>query len=324
MAAFRRKGRPPLSEPGLSDEQVLIRTLEVSRKNYSRYPNVVGIGTGIKYSNGHPQDNKLCIHFYVRKKVKRLPRRKKLPKFVYARSDDGSVDYSTKIPTDIVELKRLKFACKSGNEIDVTGESGTITIIFRNRSVSANQSEFYLLTCAHVAGELRRSPPVDPSMRSSCGQMGQLSASTIVNSTERNNAVEYDIALAQIHPESTPQPEHQIIQSSATLRRFMSSEDIRAGMPLECAFPRSNVTRANVMGLRTSLPLAIDGREYTVHNLFLIDQQPRPGDSGGLLYEGDNAVGILVGMADGRGLFQPLSEAFAHLQKISPVAIQCF
>ena len=315
MATSKRKGRPPLSKPQLSEAQALIKTLEVSRKNYGRHPNVVGMGTGIKYSKGHPQDNKLCIHFYVRKKVKRLSRRKKLPTFIYARLDDGSIDYAKKIPTDVIELKHLKFACKSGNEIDVTGESGTITMIFRNRSVGSNQSEFYLLTCAHVTGELRRSPPVDPSIRSSCGQTGQLSAVTIVNSTEQNNAVEYDIALAQIRPESTPQPEHQIIQSTVILRRFMPATDIRAGMPLECAFPRSNVTRANVLGLRTSLPLVLDGREYTVHNLFLIDQQPRPGDSGGLLYEGDNAVGILVGMADGRGLFQPLSEAFAHLQK---------
>jgi hypothetical protein len=45
-----------------------------------------------------------------------------------------------------------------------------------------------------------------------------------------------------------------------------------------------------------------------------------PGDSGGLVYAGDEAVGILVGVAgdeapgnQGWGLFQPLEGALRHL-----------
>jgi len=323
VANIQARGRPPLPTSAQSHEPYLGKTLEVSRQNYGRYPNVIGVGTGLKYSNGRPQDGGICLHFYVRKKLKRVAPRQRLPKFVYARAEDGSIEYAHKILTDVIELKRLRFACRSGTEIAVTGESGTITLVFRNRA-AINQEEYYLVTCAHVAGDLRSSPPVDPSIQSACCQRGRLLATTIVNATQQANSVAYDVALARLTPECMPQPEHQVIGSSALLDRFLPTTDIRAGMSLDCAFPRSNIVRANVAALRTSLPLSVDGREYTVHNLFLLDRPPRPGDSGGLLYDGTNAVGILVGMSDGWGLFQPLNEAFDHLQTIAPVAIRCF
>jgi hypothetical protein len=222
----------------------------------------------------------------------------------------------------VIELKHLKFACKAGTEIGVIGETGTLTLLFRNKI--AGQDGFYLITCAHVAGDVRQSPPVDPRIESSCCKSERVFATTIANSTHAAEAVEYDIALARILPECLPQPELQVAGSASILRRFLSSADIRPGMTLDCAFARSNTVSAIVASLRTSLPLELDGHTYQVHNLFLINQSPRPGDSGGLLYNGQDAVGILVGMSEGWGLFQPFDEAFDFLKRISPVAIRCF
>jgi len=195
-------------------------------------------------------------------------------------------------------------------------------VLFRNKV--SGQGGYYLMTCAHVAGDVRQTPPVDPRITSSCCAAGAVFAATLVNSTERSGTVDYDIALARITPEYSPQPDCRIVGSSVVLRRFLASSEIRTGMRLDCAFPVSNVASAVVSSLRTSLPLLLDGREYQVNNLFLIDRAPRKGDSGGLLYDGPNAVGILVGMADGWGLFQPLGEAFRHLREISPVPLKCF
>ena len=290
--------------------------------NYGHYANVIGVGAGIKYKRGKPTGSKICIHFYVRKKIKPVSPGKKLPGFVYERSDDGTIDYSRKLPTDVIELRRLKFACKSGSEIDVIGESGAINLVFKNRA--SNQNGYFLLTCAHVAGDVLHSPPVDPAIRSSCCKKGGILANTLVNATHHSGVVDYDIALARITPECSPQPEHQVVDSSVILERFMPSTDIRPGLSLDCAFPRSNIVSATVSSFRTSLPLLLDGREYQVNNLYLINGRPRPGDSGGLLYADADAVGVLVGMSDGWGLFHPLGEAFEYLQGISPFPIKCF
>jgi hypothetical protein len=308
--------------PSKADQRALLRAAEACKRNYHHYPYVIGIGVGLKFRSCRRIGEQNCIHFYVRRKVKSLASEQKLPRFVYGRRKDGTIDYSRKLCTDVIELRRLRFTCKSGTEIGAIGESGTLTLLFQNRV--GGQRDFYLITCAHVAGDVRRSPPISPRITSSCCKTGAVLATTIVNSTHHNETVDYDIALARITPECTPQPERQIIESSVVLSRFLPSQDIRTGMRLDCAFPISNVLSATVSSLRTSLPLVVDGRSYQVNNLFLIDRAPRKGDSGGLLYDDSDAVGILVGMSDGFGLFQPLGEAFSHLQTISPVPIRCF
>lgn len=318
---MRKRERSSRETADVAEKEPL-KIVEACRRNYGHYPNVIGVGAGIKYKRRKPTGSKVCIHFYVRKKIKRVGRRKKLPTFVYERLDDGTIVYSRKLPTDVIELRRLRFACKSGSEIDVIGESGAITLVFKNGA--AGQNEYLLVTCAHVAGDVLHSPPVDPSIRSSCCKKGSILANTVVNSTQHGGEVDYDIALARITPDCSPQPEHQVVDSSVILRSFMPSTEIRPGLSLSCAFPKSNIVSATVSSFRTSLPLLLDGREYQVNNLYLMNRSPRPGDSGGLLYADADAVGILVGMSDGWGLFHPLGEAFEFLQKISPFPIMCF
>lgn len=269
-----KKGRS-FQKINIAFQKEPLKVLEACRRNYGHYPNVIGVGAGIKYKRRKPAGSKVSIHFYVRKKIKRVDHRKKLPTFVYERLDDGTIEYSRKLPTDVIELRQLRFACKSGSEIDVIGESGAITLVFKNRA--AGQSGYFLLTCAHVAGNVLQSPPVDPSIRSSCCKKGSILANTVVNSIQHGGVLDYDIALARITPDCSPQPEHQVVDSSVILRSFMPSADIRPGLSLSCAFPKSNIVSATVSSFRTSLPLLLDGREYQVNNLYLINRGPQSG-----------------------------------------------
>jgi len=299
------------------------KIINICRKNYLHYPNVIGIGSGLKFVNDKLIDDKLCIHFYVREKTRNSELSGRiLPKFVYSRFKDGSIDYSTKVLTDVIALKGLSFSCKAGTVLDVIGESGTLTLIFRNKTF--DNSKYFALTCAHVAGDVQHSSPIDPSIQSKCCQNASNFAVTIVNSTHNNQHLLYDIALAQISDSCTPQPELEINESQTKIMRFLPSEDIRVPMTLECAFPVSNIISANLSGHRITLPIEVDGVEYQVENLFQIDRTPSSGDSGGLLYNGQDAVGILVAKADGFGFFQPLEEAFEYLKTIAPFPIKCF
>lgn len=304
-------------------EEELLVVKEKCKKNYLNYPNVIGVGIGLKFVNNQMLEEKLCIQFYVRRKISDSQiTKKKLPKFVYRRFKNGSIDYSNKIITDVILLNNLCFTCKAGTVVDVIGESGALTLVFKNKI--GNQSTYYALTCAHVAGNVLHTPPINPSMESSCCQSSTIFATTVVNSTDENRRLAYDIALAKISDECSPQPELEINGSTTKIESFLPSEEIRVSMTLECNFPVSNIISAMVSGRRTSLPIALDGVLFTVENLFKIDQEPLKGDSGSLLFDGSSAVGILVARADGFGFFQPLGEAFDHLREISPEPIKCF
>jgi hypothetical protein len=296
--------------------------LKACQRNYQHYPNVLGVGLGHKFIHGRRTSNPCCVHFYVQIKPASLPRGQQLPRFVYGRSLTGALDRSRRYATDVIELKGLRFACGAGTELEATGAAGALTLLFSNRAPA--QSGQYLITCAHVAGDLRQSPPVDPEISFESAPRVRAYAAILVNSTAIHGTVEYDIALARLKPGGRPWPELHVANSPVTLRRFMPSTQLRPGLRLDCAFPVSNVVSTSLASLRISLPLRLNGQSYQVNNLFLIDQAPRPGDSGGLLYRESEAAGILVGLAENWGLFQPLDEAMAYLQNISPTPIACF
>jgi hypothetical protein len=323
MKAVRRSGNIRKDIP----PEVLEATVAACRKRYGHYPNVIGIGAGLKVTKGQVLFNKdeeidttICMHFYVRHKVQDLPSGSRLPRFVYARTAEDTVDRTWRIPTDVVNVGSPRFAQKSGTAIFPTGKSGAITIVFQNRAGSRRSS--YLVTCAHIVGDLMQSPPVDPLI---CDQSGAHLATTIANSTAVQGAVTYDIALARLFINCAPEDNLGIEGTTTKISGFLSHSQIRPGLQVDCAFPVSNVLRATVVSDRITLPIVLDGLACHVSNLFLINHAAQKGDSGGLLYSEELAVGILVAMSDeGWGLFHPLKEAFEHLQHISPIPIQCF
>ena len=322
VSAMPRSGRRATrGVPGAPRERAALRrAADACRRRYAGYPNVIGVGTGLKYVGGRARDL-LCVQFYVRRKVAR-PGEGRLPRFVWARRRDGSIVRSRRVPTDVIELRRLGFACRSGEPVEALGEAGALTLLFRNKAPGA--ARHYVLTCAHVAGDVRQSPPVEPALESACCARGRLLARTLANATHAGGTLAYDIAVAEVAPACLPQPELRVVGSARPLRRFLRGAEIAPGLGVSCAFPVSNAAGGTVASDRVALPLRLDGREYTVENLFLLGADARPGDSGGLVYEGEAAIGILVGRAEGWSVFQPLDEAFAHVRTLVPEPLECF
>jgi hypothetical protein len=315
--------KAPSDTPYAPSARVLSNTCEACRRLYGRRPGVLGVGAGLKFTDGAAHDDTTVIQFYVRRKQAAPPSGERLPRFVYARREDGLPDRSRRIATDVIELGQPRFAVRSGAPLDVIGESGALTMLFDNQM--PQHPGRFLITCAHVAGEVTRTPPVDPRITLPGSPHGALFATTLVNATAQGGRLAYDIALAEVATGAPSGAACEVEGSPVPIRAFLPANELRPGLTLSCAFPVSHVPSARVCSGRTALPLRLDGQEYRVENLFLIDRPPRPGDSGGLLYEGERAAGLLVGLsARGFGLFQPLGEAFAHVQALCPFPLACF
>lgn len=299
------------------------KAITICKKNYFHYPNVIGIGGGLKCTNHKWNRKTLAVHFYVKEKRGEAELEGKiLPKFVYARFEDGSIDFSNKVPTDVIQIKEPEFTCGAGTIVGVIGEQGTLSLVFQNKA--GDKAKFFALTCAHVAGDIRRSPPSNPNMASSCCANTPIFAITRANSIHQNQRLAYDIALAEINGQCDSFEELTVAGSSKKISRFFPSRTIRAGMTLSCAMPFSHMVSTTVVGFNSALRLPYDGVMYEVSNLYTFKGAPRRGDSGGLLYRGSDAVGLVVAAGAGVGFFQSLGDAFEHLRTISPVLIQCF
>jgi hypothetical protein len=302
---------------------VLRRTAAACRRRYRGRRDVLDVGVGVKYRRGRRCDEGLCVQFCVSRKLRR-PGRRRLPRFVYARRRDGTPDRRRRIPTDVVVVRDARFACGAGTLLEAPGETGTLTLLFRN----APERRFYLLTCAHVAGSLESSPPADPRLESGCCPGGAL-ATTVVNAVAERGTVAWDVALARLEARCTPQPERRVDGSRTALRRLRAPQAILPGAPVECATARSGRFAAVVASDARTLRIRLDRAVYRVRNLFLLEARPLPGDSGGLVFDGDEAVGILVaGDAapgnSGWGLFQPLAGAIAHLEALCGFPLRVF
>jgi len=67
------------------------------------------------------------------------------------------------------------------------------------------------------------------------------------------------------------------------------------------------------------------GRSITLQNVFVCTGSVKKGDSGGIVYDGSNAAGIVVGRAeDDWVLIQPLREAVDYLASELDMDIECF
>jgi hypothetical protein len=301
----------------------LERTAEALRSVYRRYPNVMAVTWGPKLRRGRRVPGVECIQFLVRRKP-RLGKcaKGRLPRFVYARGERGRLDRRVRIPTDVIHVGGVKFACAGGTRVKVGLERGTVTLVFRNRAENARP--LYLLTCAHVAGDVQASHPSRPVESDCCGEGMGVVAQPVIHSTQENRELEYDIALAELVDGCRPE-EHRVARTQRVMTRFMPAHEIRSGIDLSSALPVSGVTSVHVMSSRVEIRTELDGRWYQVQNLFMVRPAPEEGDSGGLLYDGTRAAGIMVARSrKGYGFFHPLEEAFQHLDGISPVRLRCF
>jgi hypothetical protein len=223
-----------------------------------------------------------------------------------------------RIPTRVHLVGPIRPACSAGSQLSRTGETGALTLLFRNRLDPA-AGQYLGFTCAHVVGDLLRSRPVSPWVWSSCCPAVVPLGETAVTTSLRGHELDYDIALIRLN-ERAPrgcQLRDRTTRHGVPLKSFLRSEDIRIGTQLRCDFPASNVAAATVSLPRGTVFMDVGGRRCAVKNAFTLRARVLPGDSGGLLYTGDRAAGILFGRSpDGLGWFHALGDAVRHLASL--------
>src|SRR5262249_6432464 len=129
------------------------------------------------------------------------------------------------------------------------------------------------------------------------------------------------IGLAWLSSTCVPQPDCSLENNEGILRSFFPRNKIQPSLQVQCKFPVSLISNS-VVGSYAGI-VNVDG--YFVNNAYELLAPVRRGDSGGLIYRDDQAVGIVFAHSDsGMAWFHPLKDAFSFLQQISPVKIACF
>jgi hypothetical protein len=264
------------------------RAVAAARRRRLGRAGVVGVAWGFKWKGGVRTDV-LAVHFLVERKLRRPA--KALPRSILG------------IPTDVIEVGRPAFACRAGSPVRAGGERGTIALAFRP----------FLLTCAHVAGDLERSPPIDPVLRD---RRRRPIATVIKNTVGRRGVVEYDLAVAEVL--DGVRIANLGIAGGGRLREWLDPGDLEPGMTLRVA-AASGRRQGEVVSLAAEVLVRLDGTLYRVRNLASLRLDVEEGDSGGLVHAGRRAAGIVVARSPG-GLawWQPLRPALEHLDLCSP------
>lgn len=291
----------------------LDETHRAAHRLYGRYPGVIGVGIGAKFINGKPTKVKRAVHFYVTKK-KKAPKRQ-LPKFIFERNSDGSIDHRSRVLTDVIELGTVRALCGAGSRIDNTlGSSGTITLLFRNKAPGSNN--YLFATCSHVAGASKHFEAP------SCCKGTKPAAQVIYRSEDSASSyLEYDIAIAEMSPACSKDDLKVVGSSSAKLTHFLSTAGISTGLPVFVALP-AGIIESTVQGYPGRLPIGTK----TIDNCFMLNMTATPGDSGSLLYSDSYAIGMVIAVSeDGQfTFFHPLQDAIEFARKNSGKPIRVF
>jgi hypothetical protein len=325
------KGRRlPVQEVELSEE--LIRTGRAALRLYKKYPNVVGISTGTKYVKRTATDNHASIQFYVRKKgFPKSRKRKALPRFMYGRFKDGKVNRKLRFTTDVIEVGRVRIVCGAGSPISssigLTRQIGTMSFVFRNKAESDNN--YYVVSCAHVIGNIDEQGDLSVVVESETRPGTVPFAKTLFSSVQEIQVVEYDVAIAQINSACLPMRDLEIIGTNVGIRSFMPKNQIIPPLPVRCMLPVSNAEKGTVESYAGSVSIEYRKGTYEVENAWMVkvDRRVRVGDSGGIIYVGGAAIGVVFAasdMDDGWAWFHPLIDAFEYIRKNVSVKLKCF
>lgn len=253
-----------------------------------------------------------CIQFYVTKKIELTELKNPLPRFVFGRTKDGALDYSTKVLTDVIALENLHLCDRSGANIAGNGDSGTIAFF----TLDANdETRVIAITCSHVVSHL--DAQVSPHLQFSGGTVQTfIEARVIWNSVlDEDDVLDFDLAYLDVTFATQPITPRQISDVGQVLTGALETERIEQGMELEAVIQdggRISLTvdskLSSVNDIDTTGATGVT-RKISINNLFLCksDTGVNKGDSGGLVHDGDKVVGIVVAKADdGFVLFHPI------------------
>lgn len=294
-----------------------------ARQNYRYYPNVCGVSFGSKFSDGVRQRDTKAVQFFVTRKLEDKDLRRSLPKDVYSRRVDGSLDRSKKIKTDVIALEDLELCCAAGEKLDRNGGTGAIGLIFQNKG---SEPGTFVVTCSHVVGEMRQSPSNHQLVGGN--QHCMVVADPVGNSVLTvNDHVEFDIAIARLNEMSDPAPEGRVDDSATLLVRFAEPDDLSPTTRLDCRFPESGERSLTVESSETAIEAirTPSGEAISVGNLYLCRGNPIPGDSGAVVFREDRLVGFVVARAaNGWALIHHFGDALEWISNQLGLDLVCF
>jgi hypothetical protein len=326
-----QRGKAPKARKTITSEAQLLAAAKAAARRYREHPNVLGIAAGTKYRDDKPQEKELCVQFFVRRKGGRLLS-SHLPRFIFGMRR-GRIDRSLKFPTDVIKVGKVDLSCGAGTCLESLGSAATTTILFRNRA-ERSPSAYYVLTCSHAVGDLSSSPPVDNSIN--CPDCGKTSpfGRVIKNSTPQGESLDYDIALVRLTDSALEELGSRRLQqldgsiegASLVLTKMFDAHDIRPSLEVDCQLARSGPRSGTVRSFAGSFSAVLRGRELLIHNLYVLDVAVVPGDSGGIVYANDSAVGMIVAHSpEGWTWFQSLEEGIDYLTTVDPeFDLRCF
>jgi hypothetical protein len=310
----------------------LIRVGRAALRLYKRYPNVIGISTGTKYVKRLATNNHVSIQFYVRKKgFSKNWKIKALPRFMYGRFKDGKVNRKLRFTTDVIEVGRVRMVCGAGSPISssigLTRQNGTMSFVFRNKAES--NSNHYVLSCAHVIGNIDEPGDLSVVVESEMRPESVPFATTLFSGAQVGQVVKYDIAIAQVNSACLPMRDLEIVGTDVGIRSFMPKNQIIPSLPIRCMLPVSNAEKGTVESHAGSVSIEYRKGIYEVQNAWMVkvNKRVRVGDSGGIIYVDGTAVGIVFAASDsdeGWAWFHPFIDAFEYVCKNVNVELKCF
>jgi len=308
----------------------LLRVVEHAKRRYGRQRNIVGVAAGYKFIGG-TSSGYLSVQFFVRKK-RRAQISRRIPEFMYGRRR-GYADHSTRYPTDVIEVGRLQFSCGAGTSLDALGTRGSATLLFHDKRQSGTRA-WYMLTCSHVVGDLADSPPVDNEISVERCAPTVPFALVQKNTIASGRALAYDLAIASLTPQAISalrprldQLDCRIAEGGTRLKGFIQTDSLRPGLVVKCQLGQSGLVDGTVQSYGGEFAVNLRGKEYEVSHLYSVNLRVAPGDSGGIVYSDDQAVGVMVAQAAGPAWawFQPLDDALDYLNAREPSSsIRCF
>lgn len=331
MKSVGKLGRSNGPEASKRLHEDLKRAKHAAMRLYRKYPGVIGVGTGTKYTDGNATDNHAAIQFYVPRKLPHAERGARLPRFVYGRFKSGKINRRVRFLTDVIEVGRVRMACEAGSPISarigLTRQNGRATFVFKNKA--SDDRHYYILSCAHVLGDIDAETHIPPIIDSECCPNVEPFATPVFSSSQVDQKVEYDIAIAQVTDTCPDLRDGEIAGTNAHIRSFMESDQIIPPLLVTCVLPLSNARNAVVSSAAGSVTVEYRGGVYEVDNAWLMKAERRviEGDSGGLVYSGDKGIGVVFASAetdDGWAWFHPLGDAFDFVAQNVKRQLNCF
>jgi hypothetical protein len=298
------------------------RALDLARDNYRHFPHVRGVGFGSKFTDGARVADVQSVQFFVTRKIADEDLARSLPRFVYARRPDGTLDRDRTIPTDVIEIGDLELCCAAGDRLDRVGASGSAALIFKNKTADGR---LLVITCSHVVGDLSRSPQQAQLVGGS--QACQFQASIVANTVVQQGRLEFDVALGDIFAHDSNLTELTVSGTQIVLDGFADEAALAPPSDLFCVSPESGHRAVHVESMPTEFREidAGDGTRVAIGNLIACKADAVKGDSGGIVFAGSKAAGIVVARGgNGWLLMHPLEDAIGHLATIADMQLRCF